>query len=69
MDINKTCFSEWMSAPHTGMDNRHERGCVGLIPSGAGAYWGISLGRRKNLIGVLTSDNANTPEDFSISHL
>jgi hypothetical protein len=39
-----------------------------LILSGAGAYWGISLGRGKNRIGVLTSNNATTPEDFSISH-
>jgi len=25
MDINKNGLSEWMSAPHTGMDNQHER--------------------------------------------
>lgn len=37
MDINKNGLSEWMSAPHTGMDNQHERagywldrGCEGV---------------------------------------
>ena len=25
MDVNKNGLSEWMSAPHTGMDNQHER--------------------------------------------
>ncbi len=25
MDINKNGLSEWMSGPHTGMDNQHER--------------------------------------------
>ena len=30
MDINKNGLSEWMSAPHTGMDDQHERA----------GYWG-----------------------------